>query len=134
MKRISMVFAVCMAIAFVAAGAYAASCPMMSANGKTAAMKAGACPMSGGMSGSSTMDMSKCPMMGKAKSGARASAMKSGARRPVSAVCPVMGTRIPNVSKAYGKSVYKGKTYYFCCPECKPLFDKNPGKYVKGRK
>jgi P-type Cu+ transporter len=47
-----------------------------------------------------------------------------------SAVCPVMGTKIPDVSKASGKSVYKGKTYYFCCPSCKPAFDKNPEKYV----
>ena len=52
-------------------------------------------------------------------------------RKVVSAVCPVMGTKIPDVTKASGKSVYKGKTYYFCCPGCKPLFDKNPGKYIK---
>jgi YHS domain-containing protein len=52
------------------------------------------------------------------------------APKPVSAVCPVMGTKIPDVTKAAGKSVYKGKTYYFCCPGCKPLFDKDPEKYV----
>lgn len=28
------------------------------------------------------------------------------------------------------KSVYKGKTYYFCAPGCKKEFDKNPDKYV----
>jgi YHS domain-containing protein len=55
-------------------------------------------------------------------------------RKVVSAVCPVMGTKISDVSKAAGKSVYKGKTYYFCCPGCKPLFDKNPGKYIKKTK
>lgn len=49
----------------------------------------------------------------------------------VSAVCPVMGTKIPDVTKAAGKSVYNGKTYYFCCPGCKPAFDKDPAKYVK---
>jgi YHS domain-containing protein len=47
-----------------------------------------------------------------------------------SAVCPVMGNEIPDVTKAAGKSVYKGKTYYFCCPGCKPEFDKNPEKYI----
>lgn len=53
-------------------------------------------------------------------------------KKVVSAVCPVMGTKIPDVSKALGgKSVYKGKTYYFCCAGCKPLFDKNPEKYIK---
>lgn len=51
--------------------------------------------------------------------------------RTTSAVCPVMGTPIPDVSKAAGKSVYKGKTYYFCCPGCKPKFDADPSKYAK---
>ncbi len=27
------------------------------------------------------------------------------------------------------KSEYKGKTYYFCCQECKTSFYKNPAKY-----
>ena len=45
-------------------------------------------------------------------------------------VCPVMGTEITDVSKAAGKSVHKGKTYYFCCPGCKPKFDADPEKYV----
>jgi Cu+-exporting ATPase len=52
-------------------------------------------------------------------------------KKIVSAVCPVMGTKIPDVLKAAGKSVYKGKTYYFCCGGCKPKFDKNPEKYIK---
>ncbi len=53
------------------------------------------------------------------------------AKKVVSAVCPVMGNKIPDVTKAAAKSVYKGKTYYFCCKGCKPLFDKNPAKYIK---
>ena len=60
-----------------------------------------------------------------------AKAKPAPAKKVVSAVCPVMGTKIPDVSKAAGKSVYKGKTYYFCCPGCKPVFDKNPEKYIK---
>jgi len=28
------------------------------------------------------------------------------------------------------KSVYKGKTYYFCAPGCKKTFDENPEKYA----
>ena len=51
--------------------------------------------------------------------------------KKISAVCPVMGNAIPDITKAAGKSVYKGKTYYFCCPACKPMFDANPAKYVK---
>lgn len=63
---------------------------------------------------------------------AKKSPAKPAARKKVvCAVCPVMGTKISDVSKAPGgKSVYKGKTYYFCCPGCKPMFEKNPGKYV----
>ena len=55
-------------------------------------------------------------------------------KKVVSAVCPVMGSKIPDVKKASGKSVYKGKTYYFCCGGCKPMFDKNPAKYIKSKK
>lgn len=46
--------------------------------------------------------------------------------------CPVTGEKIANPAKASGgKSVYKGKAYAFCCPGCKPKFDKSPAKYVK---
>jgi YHS domain-containing protein len=33
---------------------------------------------------------------------------------------------------AAGKSVYNGKTYYFCAQGCKTKFDANPQQYVKG--
>jgi len=46
-------------------------------------------------------------------------------------ICPVTGEKIASVKDAVGSSVYKGKTYYFCCDSCKPAFDKNPAKYVK---
>lgn len=29
------------------------------------------------------------------------------------------------------KTEYKGKTYYFCCPTCKDVFEKEPEKYMK---
>jgi YHS domain-containing protein len=68
-------------------------------------------------------------------SSAKKPAAKPAVKKTVqSAVCPVMGTKIPDVTKAAGKSVYKGKTYYFCCAGCKPLFDKNPEKYIKSGK
>lgn len=71
-----------------------------------------------------------CPIKHAGKSTATKSTAKSS-KKTVSAICPVMGTKIPDVTKAAGKSVYKGKTYYFCCAGCKPAFDKNPEKYVK---
>lgn len=44
--------------------------------------------------------------------------------------CPVTGQIVRDTRNA-PKSVYKGKTYYFCCKGCKQAFDKNPAKYVK---
>jgi YHS domain-containing protein len=51
--------------------------------------------------------------------------------KPAALVCPVTGETIASVKDAAGSSVYKGKTYYFCCASCKPAFDKSPQKYVK---
>jgi YHS domain-containing protein len=45
-------------------------------------------------------------------------------------VCPITGEKIISASAAAAHETYKGKTYYFCCPSCKPMFDKNPGKAV----
>ena len=49
-------------------------------------------------------------------------------------VCPVTGEKIASVKQAAGHSTYKGKTYYFCCPMCKPKFDKAPAKYIENAK
>ena len=51
--------------------------------------------------------------------------------KPIALVCPVTGETIASVKDAAGSSIYKGKTYYFCCSSCKPAFDKDPQKYVK---
>jgi Cu+-exporting ATPase len=44
--------------------------------------------------------------------------------------CPVTGGKV-DPATAYAKSIYKGKTYYFCCAGCPEEFKKNPKKYVK---
>lgn len=44
--------------------------------------------------------------------------------------CPISGTNI-DLTKAYIKKTYKGKMFYFCCPECLQQFTKHPDKYVK---
>jgi len=41
-------------------------------------------------------------------------------------VCPVEGG--PINKDIY--TVYKGKKVYFCCAGCKPIFEKDPEKYV----
>lgn len=60
---------------------------------------------------------------------------KAVASKPVAKnivlTCPVTGNKIASVKDAVGHTTYKGKTYYFCCPECKPMFDKNPAKYIQ---
>jgi len=40
--------------------------------------------------------------------------------------CPVTGRPI---NKEYW-TMYKGKKVYFCCPMCKPQFEKDPEKYI----
>jgi len=44
---------------------------------------------------------------------------------------PVCGMKV-NPKTAHS-STYKGKTYYFCSPEEKTEFDKNPAKYVDAK-
>ena len=58
-------------------------------------------------------------------------ALQNKAAKKSVLICPVTGDKIASVKAAVGHSTYKGTTYYFCCPECKPRFDKNPAKYVK---
>jgi YHS domain-containing protein len=41
---------------------------------------------------------------------------------------PVCGMKVD--PKTAPSSTYQGKTYYFCSPEEKTEFDKNPAKYV----
>jgi len=45
--------------------------------------------------------------------------------------CPISGAVIASPKAAFNSEVYKGKTYYFCCAGCKPVFDKDPAKYAK---
>ena len=52
------------------------------------------------------------------------------ATKPAVLVCPITGEKISSAATAYSHETYKGKTYYFCCPACKPKFDKNPDKAV----
>ncbi len=47
-----------------------------------------------------------------------------------SVVDPVCGAKVDPEKTPY-KTVYKGKTYYFCCPMCMEKFESNPEKYVK---
>jgi YHS domain-containing protein len=67
-----------------------------------------------------------CPSEG----GGSSSSSDSGSTATVRVRCPVMGCLISDVDFAPAQSEYNGKTYYFCCEECKTKFDNNPQKYL----
>ena len=46
------------------------------------------------------------------------------------ATCPVTKNEF-QVKENSQRSIYKGKTYVFCCSGCKPQFDENPEKFIK---
>ena len=51
--------------------------------------------------------------------------------KAASVFCAVTDEEIDNPEAAAGgKSVYNGKTYYFCCAGCKPQFDAAPAKFA----
>ena len=45
------------------------------------------------------------------------------------AKCPVSGD-VFKVSSETEFRTYNGRVYAFCCPDCPPDFDKDPGKYA----
>jgi YHS domain-containing protein len=46
------------------------------------------------------------------------------------AIDPVCGMEVQEETAA-AKYEYNGKTYYFCAPGCKTMFEKNPEKFLK---
>lgn len=44
--------------------------------------------------------------------------------------CPVSGKVLTDLKKA-PRLTYQGKTYYFCCNNCRAKFQKEPQKYIK---
>lgn len=65
-------------------------------------------------------------MKGKGMMAPAATTGKAGAAAAEQTTCPVSGKPI---NKMYS-TVYKGKTIYFCCPLCKPIFEKAAEKYL----
>jgi P-type Cu+ transporter len=45
--------------------------------------------------------------------------------------CAITGEDIESAEKAAGKTVFNGKTYYFCCGGCVKKFDSDKAKYAK---
>lgn len=50
------------------------------------------------------------------------------------AIDPVCGMQIDEATAeemGAETAVYKGKTYYFCCPFCREQFERDPEKYLQ---
>lgn len=61
-----------------------------------------------------------------------AAAKKPAAPKTVHcAVMPEDKVNVADATKTKNFSDYKGNRYFFCCPGCKPAFEKNPEKYAK---
>jgi YHS domain-containing protein len=72
---------------------------------------------------------------GHAKKGEHADAPTSFEAQPALgtwAKCPVSGD-VFQVGKDTEFATYDGRVYAFCCPDCKPDFDKDPAKYAEKR-
>ena len=65
-----------------------------------------------------------------AQAKAVAKSFRSPQKEGSKATCPVTGEEF-TIAKNTAHAEYKGKHVYFCCPGCKPAFDKNPEKYLK---
>jgi xanthine dehydrogenase accessory factor len=50
-------------------------------------------------------------------------------RKPETAIDPVCGM-IVEIATARHRSTLDGRDYYFCCPACKRLFERNPQEYL----
>ena len=57
-------------------------------------------------------------------------AVISTGRGKIMAKDPVCGMEVDEKTARW-KSVYKGKTYFFCAERCKQVFDKKPERFVK---
>jgi YHS domain-containing protein len=67
--------------------------------------------------------LNKLPQFKEAKPAKKEKVVSVGTEQKV---CPIMGE---SINKAVF-TVYKGKKVYFCCPGCKPEFEKNPEKFL----
>ena len=56
--------------------------------------------------------------------------MRIGGGERCMAVDPVCLMEVDEKTAKF-KTVYKGRTYYFCAPGCKIVFEENPEKYLE---
>ena len=54
---------------------------------------------------------------------------EQGVQAPDSAIDPVCGMTV-EIANARHHTTYDGQAFYFCCPACKRLFERNPQEYL----
>ena len=72
----------------------------------------------------------KAAESGKTKFPPTAPKKVTTAAKPAVLHCAVTGEEIASIKDAFGSEEYNGKTYYFCCAGCAPMFKANPAKYA----
>jgi len=71
-----------------------------------------------------------CPMEGAKSDSKTPSSFTAKPAPGTKARCPVSGEEF-TVKDKTATATYNGRVYAFCCPDCKPDFEKNPAKYAK---
>ena len=86
--------------------------------------------------------LAAAPVLAHGKHGHHSKGAASADAAPVSfekqpapgtwARCPVSG-EVFRVEKDSEFAAYDGRVYAFCCPDCKPDFEKDPARYAEKR-
>ncbi len=114
------------ALIFASAPAFAQNC---SKNGSTPCQQ-----MKTGLLGADTpavQSKTEKPAEKRKKGRAEKAALRKVTAEEIGkeAFCPVTGDKL-TVKQDTGSALYKGKSYYFCCPGCDKSFLANPEKFV----
>jgi len=73
------------------------------------------------------------PSMARVAAGAGASAIKAAGEAQIGdrTACAMHSDAVFTVTASTPKVEYRGRTYYFCCPECAKSFAERPDDFVK---
>lgn len=69
------------------------------------------------------------PVAGETHAGQHALEERGGSATAVDPVCNML----VEIATARHHTTFDGRDYYFCCPACKRLFERNPQEYLVGR-
>ncbi len=75
------------------------------------------------------MPSQETPASGEAHAGQHATVESEESAAAVDPVCNML----VDIATARHATTFDGRDYYFCCPACKRLFERNPQEYLVGR-